>query len=573
MTASLPPRTPAPALSYTPTSPRSVTVCLPEPRSLYRYARPEPARAHYLALLTDGPIDQYAYAHAPVLLTALPSPANGGVQTRTVPVSPGETVVDALGRVLPLAEGLSLLLADGRLIVYDGAGPVALPQVEVTFRLRPGLRWSDGQPLTAADSVYAFELGRSPDSTDPLALIARRTARYAAPDEATIVWTGVPGYVEPLAYTHLWPPLPRHRWHGLTPVEIAESEDANRAPLSYGPFVVEAWDEGERLVLARNPHYWRAAEGLPRLGRVEVTFVNEAEALARALRDGSCQLAPSGPLLDAAVPLLGAAGAVQVSRVPGPMLEHLDFGLAPADEPARLADARVRAALAVCLDRAALAPNPGAPVPDSYVPAAHPLHAAGLALYSFDPERGRALLAEAGWPAGQALRLVGGPAGDPAREALLAALRAQWADHCGLTVTAQSLTEGELLGDWPLGAVFGRRFDLAVFGWRVGVLPPCGLYTSLQVPSADNPGGTNAAGYANPAFDGACYRALTATDPASATAAHAEAQRLLAADLPMLPLFYRPRHGAAGPAVSGYVLDGSSESELWNIEGMAVNEP
>ena len=92
-------------------------------------------------------------------------------------------------------------------------------------------------------------------------------------------------------------------------------------------------------------------------------------------------------------------------------------------------------------------------------------------------------------------------------------------------------------------------------------------------PASANPGGTNAAGYANPAYDLACYRALAAPDPGAAAADHSEAQRRLAEDVPMLPLFFRPRHGAALPAVSGYVLDGSSESELWNIEHLSVAEP
>ncbi|MGH2523606.1 MAG: hypothetical protein ACRDH2_13965, partial [Anaerolineales bacterium] len=164
-------------------------------------------------------------------------------------------------------------------------------------------------------------------------------------------------------------------------------------------------------------------------------------------------------------------------------------------------------------------------------------------------------------------------AGDARREALLGDIQLQLKANCGIEVETRLLTRGELEGDWPDGVIFGRRFDLALFGWNVGAAPPCEVWTTTQIPSDANPGGANDTGYSNPAFDAACRRARTTLDPQHATQSHAEAQRIFAEDLPVLPLFFWPKLAAARAPVQGFVLDPTSPSELWNIEELRRIEP
>jgi peptide/nickel transport system substrate-binding protein len=573
---------PTPTLSPTPTGPRDLTICLAgEPESLYRYARPEANRDHILAALYDGPIDSANYGFQPVLFDKLPSLANGDAVIRTAKVISGQIVVDALGRVLPLAPGLRLRQLDGTIIAYDG-GPdgVPLPQMVVSFHLRPGLLWSDGVPLTAGDSVFAFDVARSPDSFDPMRDAAERTASYDAPDPATIVWTSLPGDLDPLYATNFWPPLPRHQLGSLDPAQIAASDLAKRAPLGWGPFMIQDWQPGQRLVVQRNPNYWRAVEGLPRLGQVTYRFGAALADLASGLRDGTCDIVPSGAATDQAAAALQAAaqaGFVTLQTVPGVTLEHLDFNLAPSPiytgtaQSGLFQDLRVRQPFADCLDRQSL--QPGSAVPAAYLPPGHPLSAV-LQPYPFDPAQGRALLAQVGWTdtngdgvidkGGVALTLT--LAGDEAHQPLMQALQNQLGQNCGVGLRLQTLTQSELAGDWPDGVIFGRRFDLAVFAWRVGAVPPCELFTTAEIASAGNPGGANDSGYSNPAFDVACQQALFPLDQSAGAQRQAEAQRQFARDLPVLPLFFEPRRGAARPSVQGYTLDPSSPSELSNIE-------
>ncbi len=569
LSPSTPAATATAAAPPTSSGPHTLTVCLVgEPQSLYRYARSTPNRAHILAALYDGPIDTANFGFQPVLFDHLPSLANGDAVLRATTVLSGETVVDALGRVQPLRPGLTVRQQDGTPLTYDGGSAgLHLPQLVVTFHLRPGLLWSDGAPLTAADSVFAFDIARSPDSFDPMRTTANRTQSYQAADATTVVWTGLPGDLDPLYAANIWPPLPRHQLGTLNAAQIAASDQATRAPLGWGPFTLTAWQPGQSLVVQRNPKYWRAAEGLPHLDTVTYRFLSASSDLVSGLRDGTCDLDPSGPAMDHAWgPLQAYAypGPLSLYNVPGNALVHLDFNLAPSPAYTGTAagffqDLRVRQAFFACLDRQ----KTEAVSLDPHLSPAWAFFAA--AQLPFDPAHGRDLLAQAGWPNPAPPITL---AGDEAYRQLMQDIRAQLLANCGIALTLQTLTAGDLLGDWPDGLVFGRRFDLALFAWRLDPLVPCERFTTAEIAGDLNPGGANDTGYSYPAFDAACRQAVFPLDGGPDPQHSLDAQRLLAAALPILPLGLELRHGAFGPGVNGYVLDPSSPSELWNIESI-----
>jgi peptide/nickel transport system substrate-binding protein len=587
---------PTPTVSPTPgvVSAPELTICITdEPQSLYLYAPPEAGRDDILAALYDGPIDNHDYTYQPVILKKLPSVADGDAAIENVVVISGDLVVDALGRVITLTEGIELPQIDGTNIVYRGSSPVAVPQMSATFELKPDISWSDGAPLTADDSLFSFEISQSPDSFTPRRDLIERTDSYHVLDSVRVTWTGLPGYIDPLYFTNFWTPLPRH-WYGALALEhIGDSPEVNQHPLGWGPFVLQDWVSGDHLTFERNPHYFRAAEGLPYFERVTYRIIPDPAAILADLQAEKCDLTPYSPKLDTIADALSnadAVGKLRLQRVSGTTLEHLDFGITPAESYARAVgndffqDVRVRQAFAHCLDRDALIPGYyPAEILDAYLPVAHPLHGpARDNPYPFDSAQGRALFANAGWTdsdgdgtldkSGVALRLTlaSGPVGDPIRERLLQAIQTQLRDNCGIEIETRPLTRGELEGNWPDGLVFGRQFDLAEFGWEVGSLPPCELFTSAQIPSESNPAGANDTGYSNSVFDLACRQALTTFDPQISAQLHTQAQRLFAQDLPILPLFLRAKLAAARPGVSGFVLDPTS-SGLWNIESLILN--
>jgi peptide/nickel transport system substrate-binding protein len=383
---------------------------------------------------------------------------------------------------------------------------------------------------------------------------------------------------------------------GYSPEQLLALPEANERPVGWGPFMVgpEGWVKGDHLTLVRNPAYFRAAEGLPEVDQVTFRFGLGAAAIVDELAAGRCHVTgsgvdPSGQL--AALAEAGDLGQLTPQFVPEGTFEHLDFGLLPAEDYKRPAgndlfeDARVRQAVAFCLDREALIDellNGLSEVPAVYVPAGHPYFAGeSLAEYPFDAARGRALLDEAGWVDADGdgvreqarrrltLELASGPPESAFRQALTERISAQVGANCGIEVKPVLYPTEALYDLWPNGVLFGRRFDLGSFPWRTGAAPPCDLYLSSAIASDQNPAGTNNVGYSNPAFDQACLSAQRAFDEATRAEQHRAAQVIFSQDLPSLPLFFRPMAGASAPGVSGYVLDPTA-ADLWKIEEIAV---
>ena len=601
-----------PVPTATPEPPSQLTVCLgKEPLGLYLYGGSSRAQWSVLEAVYDGPIDQRGYTDQPVILTQLPSAENGDDQITAVPVQRGQIVLTADGNVAPLDTGLTILpagCADETCAVdWDGATALEMDQQQLTFRLLDGLKWSDGAPLTAADSVYSFQVASDPATpVNPLAL--DRTESYTALDATTVVWTGVPGYrtTEPSAYFFI--PLPQHAYGTLSAADMLTDEHASRTPLGWGPYIIESWTSGETIELTRNPNYFRAGEGLPRFDRLTYRFIGDhADNNLAALVEGECDIVDETTLLEEQLQSVRNTtlnGRIQTFISLGPDWEHLDFGVRPAAYDAGLnpflvtrqdffSDLRVRQAVSACIDRPALVSEllyNQSQVPVGFFPPDHPQYAADLPQIAYDPAYGAQLLDQAGWldhdgdpttprqAAGVANVLDGTEFSviyntTPEKLRVSTASRiAQMLGDCGIKVTVQPLDAGTLYAPGPEGILFGRNFDLAQFAWQSGRGSPCFLYTGEQVPSNDNGWlGINITGWSDPAYDAACQAALAAdpADAASVYSANRAVQEQFVQQLPVLPLYYTIHLTAARPEICNLQVDSSARSEFWNLEDLA----
>ncbi len=613
--------TPTPA----PTTAELVICQEGEPETLYLYASSAAAR-HVLEAIYDGPIDHRNYAFQPVILDGLPSLEEGDAYFDPIVVQEGDRVVDVNGRVVELTAGVQVLprhtcvdLANPDCVATFDGTPIEMERMVVSWQLLDGVTWSDGEPVTADDSVYSYEVACDPDTPTSAATafvkdLCERTASYAAAGTATVVWTGLPGYVDDLYFLNFFSPLPRHLWQRTlhaTPADLLTRVESTRQPLGWGPFVITEWEEGDHITLERNPHYFRAGEGLPHLDRVTVRFARDIYQLTSMLVDGQCdvgllrdgQMGGSGPSyerLSEVMPFLIAAqeqGLLTLAVAPSEAWEHLEFGVVPVstyNRPDFFGDVRVRQAIAQCVDRQALVDEATmglGRIADSYVLPDHPLFAGDrLTRWPYDPQAGRALLAEVGWVDEngdgvlEAQNVTGVRRGTPfqvrltlaaeerQREAIARIIRANLLD-CGIDVDLEFLPWDEFWRDGPEGPVMGRQFDLVLSHWLNGVEPPCALYLTEEIPGPDNwtQRNFNIAGFSLDTYDGTCRAALAALPGSQEyTQNHLAAQEIFSQQLPDLPLFWWVRVAMTRPGMANFTLDPSEESELWGIESLDV---
>ena len=163
------------------------------------------AQAAVLEALRDGPMDHRNFDYQPILLEKLPSLKDGDAAIAAVTVRDGEELVDASGGLVKLAKDVKYFDSDGVERVYDGkAKSVRAMQMTVTFKLKQGLKWENGQPLTADDVAFAWQLAKSPDSPTANHFITNRMKDpVVVVDSRTIRWTYMPGYKDSLYYARL----------------------------------------------------------------------------------------------------------------------------------------------------------------------------------------------------------------------------------------------------------------------------------------------------------------------------------------------------------------------------------
>lgn len=562
--------TPLPVPTGTPTPPPEVADAIIvgllqdwEPDTLWPLWGATPKQQIIQRAVMEPPMTTLNYDYQAVLVEEVPTLENGGALLRQVPVP-----IDATGAVT---------------VTDTGVYTVGF-QLVVTFRLRPDLYWSDGQPVRASDSVFGFNVACvSGTVLEPER--CEKVASYEAVDERTIRVTFHPNVAVPDYYSYFWPLLPEHAWSRYTPEEMAEVEQISRllSP-SYGPYTIAEWKPHTSITLVRNPYYVLHGAGYPVVDKIVFKFLPDAEHLLAELLAGQIDLIESHGLQGLDPDLLQALeerGLIRLYAQPSPVWEHIDMNLNnPADlaqpHPV-LSDLRVRQAIAYGTDRAKMAQEiyqGKVPVMNSWIPGEHWAYAGdeALTLYPYDPGRAAALLEEAGWIlADDGFRYKDGArmtlnlyivAGQPRRERVAELLRA---DLAALGIELRIVRVPEEVWYGEESPLTRRAFDLIAYAWIPGLEPDGRAnYACDQIPSEANGWqGQNYMGWCNGTATSALAQLERKLKREERKTLYRIVQQQFTADIPSLPLFSQLEVFAAHPALRNLRLN-PTEYFTWN---------
>ena len=288
----------------------------------------------------------------------------------------------------------------------------------VTMRLRQGVLFSDGHPFTSADVLFAFEAAYDEKSGSLVAdsiEIGGKKLQVTATDPHTVVITFPVPFAPGIRILDILPMLPRHKLEGaLTAGAFTKAWGLDTPPseiVGLGPFVVREYVPGQRVVFARNPHYFgQAPDGaaLPYLDRLVLEIIPDQSAELLRLESGQLDMMTSEISPEAYAPLKRAADQGRVKLLDLGVSRNADglwFNLKPGalGQDARAAWLQrdeLRRAISMAVDRKVFADTvffgAGVPVYGPETPANRVWYWPGMPQTPHDPAAATQLLASIG---------------------------------------------------------------------------------------------------------------------------------------------------------------------------------
>lgn len=396
--------------------------------------------------------------------------------------------------------------------------------MDITYHLRPDVKWHDGEPFTSADVKYTWEAVKDPAFIAESKSGTEDIDSIETPDELTVVChynTVNPTFASTLFTFGI---MPKHLLEGTD----LNTSDYNRVPVGTGPFKVSEFEQGQYVVVEKFEDYWRG-DDMPYLDKIIFKMLPDTNTLMTQLKSGEVDLAVQVPYNQAKQ----IEAVDRLELITGPLLswQHLDFNF----RNEILADITVRKAVAQAIDRSVIIKAQGGypeaiksvvvPVFDYYDDATPEV--------AFDPDAANAALDEAGYTKGSdgirekdGTRLSfdfvvqAGRADDElVQQIIIAQLKA-----IGIEATADN-KDGVAYRE----ARYKGNYDLIYGRWITSADP---VYTVFYGSEGPN----NGQGYSNPDLDAQFEIFDNSLDPAVRAEAASKFQAIIAEDLPTIPL-------------------------------------
>jgi peptide/nickel transport system substrate-binding protein len=421
------------------------------------------------------------------------------------------------------------------------------------FKLRPGVKFTDGSDLTANDVIYSYcRAPRVENSPSSLALNVRAITGMKAPDPLTlIIETDKPHPLLPNELSTV--AILSAKANGAGDVVFGRQECKNvgtypktedfnsgKAAIGSGPFKLVRFTKGDRIILERNDNYWGEK---PQWQRVIFRPISSAGPRVAALLSGDVDLIENVPIQD--LPRVKSNPGFKVVEGLSNRIIYLHFdyiddnppGVSDAGGKNPFRDKRVREAISKAIDRDAIVARimGGVAMPASELlpPVMFGANKEAVAAKP-NVEQAKKLLAEAGYPNGFTLTLAT-PNDRYVNDGQIAQAVAQMLTRVGLKVSLDAMTQSTFF------AKRNRRefgFWLAGWGSDTGEMSSP-LKSLVATPNKDKGmGPTNPGGYSNPQMDAVLEKALATVDDPKRAALLAEASRIVMDDYGAIPLHF-----------------------------------
>jgi peptide/nickel transport system substrate-binding protein len=470
----------------------------------------------------------------------------------------------------------------------------------VAWKIRPGLKWSDGKPLTCDDFKYAWEWVLTEGNTAIRAGFEDIT-KFECASDTDMVWHFNKLYSGYL--TLMVAPLPRHY---LSAIPIADQvngagfrpDEIAKLPIT-GPFKIESVTPQADLRLVRNDNFSNARTSkAANLDSVIFKWYGDPDAMIAGFRAGEIDVAFD--LQDSDIPKVQDLGT-QVSAIPALLYEFLRPNWSPASDfdakiknggcsrnaavqdrgaGCPMADPAMRQAVAFAIDKAQINTRllgGNAQIANTNISPAAWFYA-DQPPATYDPAKANEILDAAGW--------VKGADGIRAKDGITAkielctttrqvrqdtlALIASWLKAVGIASVINPVDAANIFADYTEAtldtpcALSTSNFDLAEHAFSSSI-DPLGNYFSYHS-SQFHPDGANDARVNNADIDAALDIVKNSVDFAVIKDAMATFQKVYVEKTVEIPLYYRKNVELAGPRIGNYFANGTQVGSTWNGE-------
>jgi len=422
-------------------------------------------------------------------------------------------------------------------------------QKTYTFKIRQDVRFVDGETLDAA--AVKFNIERQMKVQQGIAFVLGGITSIDTPDDQTVILNlsaPLDGFLSAFAalYTVKM----------ISPKAIRDNEvdgDSAQAWLrnnmvGTGPYKLRSYSQSQQAAFERNADYWRGWDG-DHFERVIVKYIHEASSQRLLLEQGDIDVALFMP--DDTVESLDGKPGISVTDDPSFNI----FYLALNCKKGPTADVQVRQAIAYGMDTASYidaflggkAKPARGPVPSNFVGFAEDTPS-----YTYDPEKAKAMLAEAGYPGGGfTLKYVyetGYFWKRPLGEFFQSAMR-----DLGITIEIQELSPSAWAGLLSNPDTADHCFGLV---WWPTLATPYDYMWSMFHTDAQGNAGYNWGYYSNPELDKLLNDGVGDPDDSTRRALYDRAQALIVADSPMLFLYEKNYRMPVVDSLKGFVFNG-----------------